>query len=447
MRWGPRSLRSRLVVIFAAGSALALLVCLAGLYFLLHQRLRETLDTDLTYRSRDLAASIATRDTRVVSSDPLAQLYASDGTVLTGSPALAGRRLLSVDQVRSTTRPWLTDTATQLGHGSLDVPLRVEGRPIGRSGEVLAVAASARVVDRASLNALTSLAAAAPLLIAALSGAGWLVVRAALRPVDVLTREAAAISSLDNDRRLPRTEGHDEIARLAATLDGMLDRLRVAFARERAFVDDASHELRTPIAVLRGELELALTALDDPAEVEQSLRAAQAQAVRLTRLSEDLLLLARERAGALRGNPGPVELAAFVADEAPMLRRGTGLDVEVLGDPVDAPVDVDQLRRVLINLTTNSAAAGATVVRITTGRSATKAWIEHADDGPGFPAELLTSVFDRFVRGDTARATGSGAGLGLSIVRAIVAAHEGTVGARNGAPLGGAVVTVTLPGA
>ncbi|WP_035855610.1 sensor histidine kinase [Cryptosporangium arvum] len=435
-----RSLRSRLVVIFAVGSALTLLLGLGGLYALVDLRLRSALDTELSYRSADLAASISVREGRIVRSDPLAQLYTADGTLLAGSPSLSGHRLLSEEQVRFTDRPWRTDTETRIGHSTGAVPLRVEARRVGTSGEVLAVAASRRVIDRASLSALVGLVAAAPLLIVALSGAGWLVVRAALRPVDSLTREAASISSFDHDRRLPRVAGDDEIARLAATLNGMLERLHVAFERERAFVDDASHELRTPIAVLRGELELALTALDDPAEVEQSLRAAQTQAVRLTRLAEDLLLLADDPVAVRE----PVDLLAFTAAETPALGRVVGLRIETTGSPVEASVDADRLRQVFTNLAGNSAAAGAGNVRVTIGHDDAGARIEWADDGPGFPPALLGSAFDRFVRGDAARARGTGAGLGLSIVRAIVTAHGGTVQAGNGAPLGGAVVTVRV---
>ena len=132
----------------------------------------------------------------------------------------------------------------------------------------------------------------------------------------VLTTQAALISSLETDRRLPPVPGDDEIARLARTLDAMLDRLAATFARERAFVDDASHELRGPIAVLRGELELALSAIGESAEVERSLRAALGETERLARLAEDLLLLARERAGLLVVRREPVDLLDLAADEA-----------------------------------------------------------------------------------------------------------------------------------
>ncbi|GIJ46851.1 two-component sensor histidine kinase [Virgisporangium aliadipatigenens] len=419
-------MRARITALYVLGTSLVLVVCLALLYLALDQRLRDSFDRDLVGRSDDLAAGVAAGDLAAVAADPLAQLYAADGAVLAGTP----RRLLTPEQVRAVTRPETAD------HGKL----RIRSRPVD-GGRVLAVAVEADTADRVSTDLLLLLGFAAPLLVAGLAVAGWLVVRAALRPVDALTREAAAISTLDMERRLPTVPGDDEIARLASTLDAMLERLRVAFARERAFVDDASHELRTPIAVLRGELDLALDALDDPEELAQSLHAAREQTARLARLAEDLLLLARERAGTLAVNRLPVDLYDLALTEANTTAKVLGLSVRVDGTPELVEADADRLRQVLSNLAANSATAGASQARVSV-RGTTLEW---ADDGPGFPAGLLSSAFDRFVRGDPARSASAGAGLGLSIVRAVVLAHGGTVSLRNGPPLGGAVVTVTLP--
>lgn len=441
----PRSVHARLVTLFAALTTLALIGCLGVLYLVIQHRLDLALDTSLATRSDDLAAAVAAGDLAAVAGDPLAQLYSPDGDVLAGA---TGHRLLSPAQVRAVDGRAYARRAVPIERDGGRADLRLLSRRLpsgsGESGHVLTVAARYRLIDQASGDTLLILAVAAPLLVALVSVAGWLVVRAALRPVDRLTREAATISTLDTGRRLPSVPGDDEIARLARTLDAMLDRLRVAFDRERAFVDDASHELRTPIAVLRGEIDLALGALDDPAEVEQSLVAARSQAVRLTRLAEDLLLLARERAGALAVHRQPVDLRDLAEAEARLLGPITGIHVEVAGAAtVDA--DPDRLRQVLTNLVTNSAAAGARTVRIDIVRDGRdRIGLRVADDGPGFPDHLLPSVFDRFVRGTAAR-SGSGAGLGLSIVRAVATAHDGTVDASNGPPLGGARVTLRLP--
>jgi two-component system OmpR family sensor kinase len=443
MRLMPRSLRARVTLVFTVGAAAVLALCLALLYVALDRQLTAALDADLQARSGDLAAALRAGDTRVVARDPLAQLYAADGTVLVGSPSLGGRRLLSADQVRGLQRE--TQQTLSLPPGSDTEAVRVLSRRLDPPG-VLAVGVSAEPLQAARERLLAVLLLAAPLLIGVLATAGWLVVRAALRPVDVLTREAAAISSVEADRRLPHVPGDDEIARLAHTLDGMLGRLRVAFERERAFVDDASHELRSPIAVLRGEIELALSAIGEPAEVQRSLQAALGEADRLSRLAEDLLLLARERAGSLVVRREPIDLLDLAATEARRLEPVLGLRIEVSGEPAVAQGDPDRLRQLLANLLHNSAAAGSTALRLHVVRERTGITLEIADDGPGFPVGVRDSAFERFVRGDDARTPGrSGAGLGLAIVRAVVAAHGGTVEARNGGPLGGAVVTVRLP--
>ncbi len=445
MRLGPRSLRARLTLVVTLGAAAALGLALALLYAALNRQLATTLDRDLTTRAGDLAAAVRTGDTSSVARDPLAQLYAADGTLLAGSPVLVDRRLLPADDVRSLEGDTLrTRTLPEQGEAA-PLTARVFTQRLD-DGRVLSVGVSAQPLEKARQGLLQVLLIAAPVLLGALAAAGWLVVRAALQPVDVLTREAASIASFESDRALPRVPGDDEIARLAATLDDMLGRLRVAFERERSFVDDASHELRTPIAVLRGEIELALLSSDDPAERQRSLRAALGEAERLSQLAEDLLLLARERMGALVLRERPVDLLDLAASEAHRLDRTLGLRVRVSGVPVVVGGDADRLRQLVTNLLHNSADAGAEVVEIRSSVDAVEATLEVADDGPGFPAEILGSAFERFVRGDEARSRGAtGAGLGLSIVRAVTAAHGGTVEAGNGGPLGGAVVRVHLP--
>jgi len=441
-----RSLSVRVTLVFAVGAAAALGLCLVLLYVTVDQQLVTALDTDLNARSDDLITAVVTGELGVVARDPLAQLYATDGAVLVGSPSLTGRRLLSVEEVRRLDAQTIQIRSLPSDRDAESAAVRVLSRRLDQA-RVLSVAVSAEPLQVTRRRLLEVLFLAAPVLVSVLAVAGWLVVRAALRPVDVLTREAAAISSLEADRPLPLVPGDDEIARLARTLDAMLARLRVAFERERAFVDDASHELRNPIAVLRGEIEFALSATDDPAEVERSLRAALSEAQRLSRLAEDLLLLARERAGSLILRREPVDLIDLAATEARRLEPVLGLRIRVSGDPAIVQGDPDRLRQLLTNLAHNSAAAGATTVRAHVTADKTSAMLEIADDGPGFPPNVRDSAFERFVRGDHARSPGgaSGAGLGLSIVRAVVAAHSGTVEARNGEPHGGAVVTVRLP--
>ena len=444
MRLMPRSIRLRLVLLFAAGSLATLLLSLSLLYVALQGQLSAALDADLQHRSDDVLAALRNGDLSAVFVDPMAQVYSGNGAVVFSSTGLGGRLLndAAVAAVGSTAR---TSRVLPLGYRGDDVQVRLLSRRVGASGDVLTVGLPSGAVEQAAGRQLAVLAVAVPLLVALLVALGWLLVRAALRPVDVLTREAAAISTLEAGRRLPVVPGDDEIARLARTLDGMLARLSVAFARERAFVDDASHELRTPIAVLRGEIELALGALDDPAEVLQSLLAAHAQVDRLTRLAEDLLLLARERDGSLLVHRAPVDLLDLVRAEAAVLGPAVGMRITAAGAPAVVEADADRLRQVLANLAANSAAAGAGIARIQIELDRDWTSLQWADDGPGFAPDLLGSAFERFVRGDESRASASGAGLGLSIVRAVLTAHGGTAALRNGPPLGGGVVLLRLP--
>ncbi|MEV0388437.1 HAMP domain-containing sensor histidine kinase [Nonomuraea sp. NPDC050643] len=480
MRLLPGSMRARVTFVTAAGAVGALAVCLVLLYAALDGQLWAAIDDGLAARAGDLTAGGAA----ALAGDPMAQRYRPDGTLTAGSATLRNRRLLTTDQVRhlGTTPPAASERSSQVWEG---VPASVAGgwggdpvfvtraAPIGAGGgtvsvrllvwraapggDVLVVGVSAEPVHAARERLALVLFLAAPVLAGALAAGAWAVVRAALRPVDALTRQAAAISSLETAAgppqgsgspvaggRLAVVGGEDEIARLARTLNDMLARLGAAAERERAFVDDASHELRTPLAVLRGELELALGALGDDEEVEHSLLAALGEAERLSRLADDLLLLARERAGTLVVRAAPVDLLELAAAEARRLRPALGVGIEAGGEPVVVSADEERLRQVLANLAANSAAAGAATVRVRVARDGESAVLEVADDGPGLPPALLDAAFARFIRGDDARAT-PGAGLGLSIVRAVGAAHGGTVTAANGAPLGGAVITVRFP--
>ena len=443
MRLLPRSLRARVTFVFVVGSALGLGLCLVLLYLALASQLTSALDQDLSIRGGDISAALRAGDTGAVARDPLAQLYTADGAVVASSPSLGGGRLLTTAEVTELQRDApITRSVSIDAHSTSVRRMSVQLE----SGQILAVGVSAKPLEAARERLLVILLLAAPVLVGLLALAGRLVVRAALRPVDILTREAAAISSVETDRRLPAIPGDDEVARLARTLDDMLGRLRVAFARERAFVDDASHELRTPVAVLRGEIELALSALAEPAEVERSLVAALSEAERLSRLADDLLLLARERAGSLIVRREPVDLLDLAIAESRRLGPVLGLQIEVTGEPTTVQGDADRLRQVLANLLNNSATAGARTARIEVTHTTTTATLEIADDGPGIPPQVLDSAFERFVRGDAARTPGtSGAGLGLAIVRAITTAHNGTTTAQNGPPLGGAKITTHLP--
>jgi signal transduction histidine kinase len=255
--------------------------------------------------------------------------------------------------------------------------------------------------------------------------------------------EVDAISSTRLDRRVPRPATRDEIGRLADTMNRMLDRLERAHGRQRRFIADASHELRSPIAAVRQQAEVAL-AHPDRASTGDLAAAVHAESLRMQSLVDDLLLLARADEQALSLRRRPVDLDDLVFTEARRL-RDAGMPVDVRGVSA-ARVDGDPttLSRVLHNLGDNAARHARQRIAFVLSEEDGHAELHVDDDGPGVPETDRRRVFERFVRLDESRVHTGGSGLGLSIVAELVAAHGGTV-AIAGGPLGGARVTVRLP--
>jgi hypothetical protein len=283
-------------------------------------------------------------------------------------------------------------------------------------------------------------------------GAYWLA-RAALAPVERLRREVAAQSECDEEPSLQVPNTGDEIAALASTMNDLLGRLHGALARQRAFVADASHELRTPFAVLRGELELAGRPGRTKQDLALAVSNAAAEAARLNRLTDDLLLLARSDSDRLALRLQRTDIGALLEQSAVHARQragpmGVACRVEVA---VGAAVwlDPDRVRQAVDNLVDNAlrfAPRGSEVV--ISARSTDEkggATIEVVDSGPGFPVDFLPHAFERFRRPDSGRArSDGGAGLGLAIVSAVASAHRGRAIAQN-RPEGGAAVSLVLP--
>ena len=262
-----------------------------------------------------------------------------------------------------------------------------------------------------------------------------------------MRREAAEISGDAAGRRLPLPRARDEIRRLGETLNAMLGRLQDSLARERRFVADASHELRTPLALLQTELELALRHKRTPGELEEALRSARDEVDRLSRLAEDLLVLARLDEGRLRLRTSEVparELLEAVARRFDSRASAEGRALEVEADPVSFPGDRLRLEQALGNLVDNALRHGKGTVRLAAEARDGEVDLRVADEGPGFADDVLPVAFERFTREDEARGNGA-SGLGLAIVDAIARAHGGSAQAAN-EPDGGAVVTLALPG-
>jgi signal transduction histidine kinase len=294
--------------------------------------------------------------------------------------------------------------------------------------------------------------AAGILLVVGGSVGAWLLAGAALRPVERLRAAVASVPPDQPGRTLQVPGTRDELAKLATTMNQLLDRISRALERERRLIADASHELRTPLTVLRTELELADRPSRSREELAESVHQASREAGRISRLAEDLLLLARTDQGGpiVRAVAQPLEPVLEEAVSSASIRaadRDVRVTLEVPPGLV-APVDPDRLRQAIDNLVDNAlrvVPAGSAIQVEAIGMDG-KVEVTVSDQGPGFPPEFLPKAFERFHRADTARTrTHGGAGLGLAIVKAIAEAHGGHAEAAN-RPTGGAVVRLILPG-
>jgi signal transduction histidine kinase len=320
----------------------------------------------------------------------------------------------------------------------LSGPLRVVGVPAGQPSDpqTVIVAVDFGGARSGTRVLLVGLAIGAPLLLAVVALATWWVTGRALRPVEQLRRGALAISG---PGRLPVPPAQDEIRRLAQTLNDMLARLDAAGARQRAFVSDAAHELRSPLASARTQLEVA-AAVDSGTPAGDLAADVLVDIERLGRLVDDLLLLARLDEAPRRPR-APLDLYALAGD---VIGRYATARVPVALAPCEDDCTVlaeaGAVTRVLVNLVDNAVRHARSRVTVTVAPGT----LIVADDGPGIPATDRDRVFDRFTRleWDRGRQSG-GAGLGLAIVRELVAAHGGSVTLGDGEP--GLVVTVHFP--
>jgi signal transduction histidine kinase len=315
------------------------------------------------------------------------------------------------------------------------------------NGAVRLLAASPLDGVRRSVDAVQEgLVVAFPILVGMVGLLAWVLAGRALRPVEAIRAEVESITGSTLDRRVPVPASGDEVARLAHTMNAMLDRLEDASTRQQRFVADASHELRSPVAAIRTELEVAQRTAgpgDWPAVADRLL----VEEARLEAVITDLLLLASLDEGA----PMPDAVAVDVAEEAREEARRRAPDRDDVVIEVDAPGAVVvhgsrmQLRRAVANLLDNAGHHARTTVRLSVHERDGRVRVLVDDDGPGVPEAERERVFQRFVRLDEHRARGAGgAGLGLSLVRRIAERHHGTARVDT-APLGGARVVLDLP--
>jgi heavy metal sensor kinase len=332
-------------------------------------------------------------------------------------------------------------------------PVRVLTMPIVRDGRVAEILQVGMLLRRARATLdryLDTLIVLIPLGVGLAALGGAVIAQFALRPVDQMTRTARRITAEDLSQRVERRGTGDELDRLAETMNGMLARLEQAFAQTRRFAADAAHELRTPLAVLRGSIEVALRGDRSPEEYRRVLASSLEEVERLIRLSEDLLLLSRSVAGPEPAR-APVDLEPLlleVFDVGARLGRAAGVSVRVeTAVPASVRGDANALRRALLNLVENAVKYTAAGGKVELALVPDGGWavLTVADTGIGVEPADADRIFEPFVRLDAARSRDTGgAGLGLAIARSIVVAHGGTLAVES-RPGEGSRFTIRLP--
>lgn len=395
--------------------------------------MRSTLLEQVADAAQARAAAVDPTDPHPVADDDgFVQVLDAGGRVVAATPNVAGADAVDV-------RPGDTARVDVVpGEDMLAVAVRAGDRTVVAGQSADDVAEATAVVARL-------LGLGLPVLLAVVAVTTWWTTGRALAPVEAVRAEVDEISAAELHRRVPGGRGDDEIARLARTMNRMLDRLEEAQTRQRQFVSDASHELRSPVASIRQHAEVALA---HPGRTTVPALAATvlAEDLRVQRLVEDLLVLARADEHLLRLAAHPVDLDDLVLEEAARLRAAGGVDVDTTGvAAARVSGDAAALRRVLRNLGDNAARHTSGVVALSVAARDGAVVLAVEDDGPGIAAGDRERVLRRFVRLDEARdRDAGGAGLGLAIVDELVRAHGGSVEVTSGAT-GGARVVVRLP--
>jgi signal transduction histidine kinase len=275
--------------------------------------------------------------------------------------------------------------------------------------------------------------------------AAWWLLRSALRPVAQMTEQAGAWSEQDIDRRFALGEPHDELTQLAATLDGLLDRLAASLRHERRFSAEMSHELRTPLAKLMAEAELALRRERSESDYRESLQAVLANAQQIERIVETLVAAAQHDAQP-QGVANAVDVAEAVVAAHSHDATSRGVELELVDTPERVRVGVDQdlAERILHPVVENALRYGRGKVQVRVTRNGSSVLFAVDDDGPGVLADEHEAIFEPAVRGSAGRSSYSGAGLGLALARRLARTVSGDVEAEPGT---GGHFIVRLPAA
>jgi two-component system OmpR family sensor kinase len=449
-------IRLRVSAAFAVAMAAVLVLSGSILYLRVGSHLAAALDRQLRLRANDLAVLVSQpgtplgaehRSRFVETGETYAQVLDRNGRVVDATAPIGRASVLTGSELRQALSGEIfTNRGSVPG---LDEPSRIFATHVTRRGRRLVLVVGITREDRAetlrSLRDELLIAGPIALLLATLAGYG--LAGLALRPVESMRRQAAAISAERPGERLPVPQTRDEVERLGETLNAMLARLEAALLRERTFVADAGHELRTPLALLRTELELALRHGEGVEELRQALRRSSEEVDRLAQLAEALLLIARSDQGqlALRLEElEPADLLDSMVTRFEWRAKEAGRPLSASAEPgLRLLGDRMRLEQALGNLVENALRHGEGEVRLSARAEDGVVELHVLDQGAGFPPDFIADAFTRFARPDQGRAR-SGSGLGLSIVRTIAEAHDGSAHAAN-LKGGGADVWLSLP--
>lgn len=423
----------------------ALVVGAVMLVATLRSQLADQVRTSAQLRARDVAAALdsGTPATELAVSDDedfLMQVVAPDGTVVASSQNVVGEP--AVADLQPGQSRTLTNVAIEDDHQNfvaVAAGVKVDGREL-----VVLVARANGLVESSTRLLTVLLTAGIPLLLVIVGITVWWLTGRALSPVEAMRAEVDEISASELHRRVPHPPGTDEIAHLATTMNRMLARLDQAQATQQQFIADASHELRSPVATIRQHAEVAL-AHPDRTSTRDLAETVLAEDLRVQRLVEDLLLLARMEEPTTSRRWHAVDLDDLLLEEAERVRSTTALRVDLSGlSAGQVAGDAPQLRRLVRNLVDNAVRHAAATIHLSLATVDGVVVLVVEDDGAGVPVEQRERIFDRFVRLDDARdRDAGGSGLGLAIVRDIAHRHGGQV--RVDGEAAGARFEVRLP--
>jgi two-component system OmpR family sensor kinase len=456
-------IRARLAASFAAGTAV--LIAVGGIVFVhaLSDGLRNGVLTGLEARTATISQNLRSGGSNaglgiaapdqpagaISDQDEVAQILSPTGRILAATRPSTATALLTAGELSAAQRG---DLVLRRNVAGFDTPMQLFAGPAHDANNLVVVTGQTlETVNSATDRVKTALLIGGPIAVVLAAGAAWLIAGAALRPVERMRRQAADISAHDSDATLDAPHTRDEIAALGQTLNALLERLQGALSRQRGFAAAAGHELRTPLANLKLELELASRPARSQEELAAAVAAAASEVDRLSRLAEDLLVLARSDEAAVLALPAEGDVVSVIAEAVDSFATEAArrsIELRLTGPPrLYALIDDARLRQILDNLLDNALrfAPSGSKVEISVHQEAADVEIAVLDSGPGFPTGFLPRAFERFSRADEGRERShGGAGLGLAIVKALTEAHGGRVDASN-RPTGGAIVRVSIP--